>query len=135
MSTDTEFLRDGFLGRSTALRRLQLQCGWSQVETARALLVSPETYRRWRRDRPANPTAVKLLAVLAGYVPWSGWQGWEVHRGYLFPPGYSRHGIEPADLYAIPFVRQLVSEYQRKVRELEAERRRLGLGASGEARS
>ena len=53
-------------------------------------------------------------AILAGFVPWVGWEDWEVHHGYLFPPGFSRHGLAPADFHALVFWRQLVSEYGRQ---------------------
>ncbi len=82
----TDLLHAGWLGNVTSLSQLQLLAGLSNKDAARTCFVSPETYRRWRTDRAANRTAVRLLAVLAGYVPWTGWHGWEVHKGYLFPP-------------------------------------------------
>jgi hypothetical protein len=57
--------------------------------------------------------------VLAGYVPWDGWQGWEVHNGYLFPPGFSRHGIPPGEFLALVFNRQQVSHYQQENSKLK----------------
>jgi hypothetical protein len=125
----------GWLGILTSLRELQQRCRFTDTQAARALLVSPETFRRWRTDRPANPTAVRLLAVLAGYVPWVGWEGWELHNGLLFPPGYSRGGIPPSEFFALVFYRQQVTAYQdanAKLRErisgLEADLERLRSG-------
>lgn len=77
MSVASQFLRDGYAGDVTTLRTLQLLARLSTEDAARACLVSPETFRRWRSDRRPNPTAVRLLAVLGGYVPWPGWEGWE----------------------------------------------------------
>lgn len=112
MSDSAELLRDGFMGNVTTLRELQHLAGFGLQEASAACLVAPATFRRWGRDRMPNPTAVRLLAVLAGYVPWPGWEGWEMHNGYLFPPGYSRHGLSPGDILALPFILQLVSEYR-----------------------
>ena len=61
-----------------------------------------------------------MLAILAGYLPWDGWQGWEMHRGCLFPPGFSKGGISPGDFHALIFWRQQVSEYRRQNQTLEA---------------
>lgn len=126
MSPDTardssDLLALGYLGNLTTLRELQQLCGFSQVQAARACLVSPHTYRRWLRDRPANPTAVRLLSVLAGYLPWPGWEGWEMHNGHLFPPGYSRNGYLPGDIFAMHFERQMVGELRRQIRALETQ--------------
>lgn len=80
--------------------------------------MSLRTYRRWRSEGNPDVSAVRLLAILAGFVPWDGWDGWEVHRGCVFPPGYSKGGLTPGDFYAAVFLRQLVSEYRRKNAEL-----------------
>ena len=114
MSLVTAYLRDGYMGDLTTLRVLQMLAGLDTPEAARACRVSPETYRRWRTDRPANPTAVRLMAVLAGYVPWPGWEGWEVHGGRLYAPGYQRQGLGPGDLLSLPFLYQLIGEYRRQ---------------------
>ncbi|GAB4302434.1 MAG: hypothetical protein Kow0096_23920 [Thiohalomonadaceae bacterium] len=121
MRSSSELLHQGWTGNLTTLRELQLFAGLSNEDAARLCLVSPETYRRWRRDRSPNPTAVRLLAVLAGYVPWRGWDGWEVHSGLLFPPGYSRHGVAPADILALPFTLQLLAEVQRQAKITRSE--------------
>jgi len=113
MRHGTALLQDGYLGNLPTLRELQLFAGLGTKHAAAACLVSPETFRRWRSDRRPNPTATRLLAILAGYVPWRGWAGWEVHNGLLFPPGYSRHGIAPGDIMALPFTLQLLGEYRR----------------------
>lgn len=118
MSDSAALLAEGFAGNVTVLRELQFFAGLSNESAAHSLLVSPETYRRWRCDRHANPTAVRLLAVLAGYLPWSAWHGWELHAGCLFPPGYTRHGLKPGEIMAMPFVYQLIGEYRRELDEL-----------------
>ena len=74
----------------------------------------------WRCEGNPNPGAVRLLAVLAGFVPWDGWQGWEVHKGYLFPPGYSTGGILPGEFHALVFLRQLVTAYRQDNQRLRA---------------
>ena len=102
MSFIGPLLADGYAGKLTTLRQLQLACGMDDQEAARFCLVSPETYRRWRTDRPPNPTAVRLLAIRAGYLPWPEWRGWEVHGGCLFPPGIGRGGFSPGALLAAP---------------------------------
>jgi hypothetical protein len=115
MSDISSLLVEAYQGNLTTLSALQLCCRFTDRQAARMCCVSPETYRRWRRDRVPNPTAIRLMAILAGYVPWSGWDGWEVHNGSLFPPGYCRHGIRPGQILAIPFREQLVTEYQRQL--------------------
>lgn len=116
MSVASQILRDGYAGDVTTLRTLQLLARLSTEDAARACLVSPETFRRWRSDRRPNPTAVRLLAILGGYLPWAGWEHWEMHNGLLFPPGYSRRGIAPGDILALPFLLQLLDEYRRQTR-------------------
>lgn len=106
-------LRDAYMGNPTALRGVQVLGGLTNEEAARLCLVSPETFRRWRSDRPANPTAVRLLAVHAGYLPWRGWDGWEMHNGLLFPPGATRRGILPSHIEHLPILLQLLNEYRR----------------------
>ena len=43
-----------------------------------------------------------------------------MHRGCLFPPGFSKGGISPGDFHALIFWRQLVGELQRQNAALEA---------------
>jgi len=62
-------------------------------------------------------------------VPWAGWDGWEVHRGLLFPPGFTSHGIPPGELFALVFYRQLVTEQRRQLARLEARVAELEAGA------
>lgn len=121
MSYDSRILAEAWLGDLTTLVELQLRCRLTDAKAAALCGVSPETYRRWRTDRPPNLAAVRLLAILAGYVPWPGWQDWEVHNGHLFPPGYTWHGITPGQILAIPFREQLVTEYQRQLTALRAD--------------
>lgn len=104
------------MGNLPTLRELQLVAGLSTSDAARLCMVSPETFRRWLADRRPNRTASRLLSVMAGYVPWQGWDGWEVHNGVLFPPGYSRGGIRPGDILALPFTLQLLTEYRRQLK-------------------
>lgn len=119
MRHPSDLLQSAFMGDVTTLRQLVLFAGMSHEEAAKLCMVSPATFRRWLSDRKPNPTAVKLLAVLCGYVPWEGWEDWEVHNGYFFPPGYDRNGIAPGDILAIPFQRQLLSEYRRLAAKTE----------------
>ena len=118
MRDTTTILQEGFKGNLTTLRELQLVAGLSTEDAARVCMVPKNTYRRWRGDRTPNPTALRLLSIMAGYVPWHGWDGWEMHNGVLFPPGYSRNGIRPADILALPFTLQLLAEYRRQLKEL-----------------
>ena len=118
---DAELLAEGFAVNLTTLRALQQRAGFTTAEVAEALCVSTRTYRRWRQHGNPSPTAVRLLAILAGFVPWPGWDGWEVHRGSLFPPGYSKRGIAPGEFFALVFYRQLVSEQRRRIAALEGE--------------
>ncbi|WP_200375316.1 hypothetical protein [Thiocystis violacea] len=118
---DSELLAEGFAANPKTLRALQRACRFSDEQAAAACLVSLRTYRRWLSSGNPDPTALRLLAVLAGFVPWSGWDGWEVHNGYLFPPGYSRGGIPPAEFFALVFYRQQVTEYQRHNAQLRVE--------------
>ena len=78
------------------------------------------TYRRWRVSGKPPVGAVRLLAILAGFVPWDGWDGWEVHQGFLFPPGYRRGGVLPAEFFALVFHRQLVTEQRAVIERLRA---------------
>ena len=118
--SEAEVLAEGFAANPAVLRDLQARCGFSHVQAAEACGVSLRTYRRWRSEGNPNPGAVRLLAVLAGFVPWDGWQGWEVHKGYLFPPGYSTGGIPPGEFFALVFYRQQVSAYQEANANLKA---------------
>ncbi len=88
-------------------RPIYPSCGRCNSAAASAL----RTYRRWRCQGNPTPAAVRLLAILAGFVPWVGWEDWEVHRGYLFPPGFSRQGLTPADFHTLAFWRLLVTAY------------------------
>lgn len=115
MRSVSELLADGWSGDLTTLPYLRLLTGLTKDEAARICAVSPETFRRWYTDRKPNAGAIRLLSVVAGYVPWRGWDGWEVHNGYLFPPGYSRGGLRPADILALPFMFQLLEEYRRQL--------------------
>ncbi len=119
MSYNSDFLAQGFMGDLTTLPMLQHRCRMTDQQASRFLGVSQETYRRWRTDRKPNQAAVKLMAVMAGYVPWHGWEYWEVHSGYLFPPGYIRHGFTPGDIFSITFIKQSVKAYQERIEELE----------------
>lgn len=118
----SDLLHRAWAGNLPTLRQFHIITGMTPEQAAAVCGVSTETYRRWRCDRTPNPAAVRLLAVLAGYVPWRGWEGWEMHSGLLFPPGYSRHGIAPSDILALPFTLQLLSEVQRQAKVTRSER-------------
>lgn len=117
----TELLHSGWMGDVTTLGQIQLLSQLNDEQAAALCFVSPHTYRRWRSDRQPNPMAVRLLSVLAGYVPWPGWSHWEMHDGLLYPPGYTRHGIRPGDVLAVPFRLQLLGAYEQKINQLEWE--------------
>ena len=118
--SDAELLGEGFAANLSALKALQLRCGFSNQQAATVCGVTLRTYRRWRATGNPNPGAVRLLAILAGFVPWDGWDGWEVHRGCLFPPGFTKGGISPGDFQALVFWRQLVSVQRAKIATLTA---------------
>lgn len=120
MAHITDLLEAGWLGDGNVLRLLQHLNRITDQQAADLCFVSEKTYQRWKRDRCPNPMAVRLLAIMAGYVPWDGWQAWEMHRGYLFPPGYSRHGLKPGDIMAVTFNKQLVTEYRRQLEDMRA---------------
>lgn len=117
----TELLQAGYQGNLTTPRPLQTLAGLSTEQAAALCLVSKQTYRRWGRDRPVNPTALRLLAIQAGYVPWPGWDGWEVHNGYLFPPGFAKGGLAPGDIQVLPFLYQLIRDYRHQLGRAELE--------------
>jgi len=121
MSYSSDFLEEAFLGNLTTLHALQHRCKMTDKQSASFLGVSPETYRRWRTDRKPSLAAVKLMAIMAGYVPWTGWENWEVHGGQLFPPGYTRHGFTPGDIFSITFLRQSVRAYRLRAEEQEVQ--------------
>ncbi len=120
MSLSSALLADGFAGDLPTLRLLQVAAGLDDAQAAAFCLVSPETYRRWRTDRPPNRTAIRLLAIRAGYLPWPTWRGWEVHGDRLFPPGMDRDGWLPGDLLAAPLWSQAAQGYRQEVERLRA---------------
>ncbi len=96
----------------------RLESRLNDASAAVFLGVTVRTLQRWRNDG-APGWAMYMLRVHAGHLPWPGWEGWQVDNGHLFPPGYSRNGISPGDLYAVPFLNQLVAEYKKKARRLD----------------
>lgn len=118
--SEADLLAEGFAANLSALKALQQRCKLSNAEAAALCGVTLRTYRRWRSEGNPPASAVRLLAVLAGYVPWEGWSGWEVDRGYLFPPGFSRHGILPGEFFALVFTRQQVGAYRQENAKLKA---------------
>ncbi len=89
-------------------------------ETADYLGVSLRTVQRWIQFDNAPAWASYLLWIHAGHLPWTDWEGWQVDNGHLFQPGFSRHGMSPGDIYALPFLYQLLAEYRRKSREFDS---------------
>jgi hypothetical protein len=116
VTVSSDILQDGYAGKLTTLRNLQLICGFGALEAAHYCGVAPETYRRWRNDRKPSIAAVRLLAVRAGYMPWPDWSGWEVHGGLLFAPGTRRHGVSAGQILALPYQHALISELKHEVR-------------------
>jgi hypothetical protein len=80
MSQTVDLLQDGWLGKLPSLGYLQTVAGVNNNEAAKLCDVSPETYRRWRRDRKPPLYAFRLLTIRAGYVPWPGWEKWFYNR-------------------------------------------------------
>ena len=93
--------------------------GLSVPGTAEYLGVTVRTVQRWRKGG-APDWALFMLRVRAGHMPWPGWEGWQIDNGYLFPPGFTRHGISPGDISALPFLYQLLAEYKAQVRSFNA---------------
>jgi len=62
----TPLLHAGYLGKLTNPRTLQHVADLADAQAAQLLFVSKQTYRRWGADRPANLTAMRLLAICAG---------------------------------------------------------------------
>lgn len=105
MRAVSEALADGYAVNLTnhqrLLAELQLGTGLTDAEVARKLLVSPHTYRRWRRDRTPNPTAIPKgpQLFLDGSPP---------NRGYLIPsrslptgiPNVSSGSANPNDTFS-----------------------------------
>ena len=98
---------------------LRLDAGLSVSRTAEYLGVTVRTVQRWRKSE-APDWAGSMLRIHAGHLPWEGWEGWQIDNGYLFPPGFTRHGISPGDISALPFLYQLLAEYKAQVRSFNA---------------
>jgi hypothetical protein len=121
MGVNSDLLHAAYMGDITTLPELQQLLGFTVGQSAQACFVSEETYRRWLADRRPSKSAVRIMAMLAGYLPWPGWDGWVMDGGYLFPPGFTKHGVSPGQIHAHVFQRQLLTEYQRRHAELEKE--------------
>ncbi|OOZ40288.1 hypothetical protein BOW53_08245 [Solemya pervernicosa gill symbiont] len=114
----TKVLEDAYAGKMSSLREIQFRTtGLTNEQAADFCFVTPRTWRRWRAEMNPNPLALRLLSILGGYVPWTGWERWEVRNGYMFPPGYEKHGVLPGHILAIPFAQQLITSYQRQLEE------------------
>ena len=109
---------------STFRARL-FEIGLNDQQAAEALGVSLRTITRWKAHNNPSTTARKLLEIVAGHAPWQGWQGWEFHNGYLFPPGYTKHGISPGEFHATVWYRQMADDRKRIIESLEDENARL----------
>jgi hypothetical protein len=121
MGINSDILQAAYLGDMTTLPDLQQLLGFTVGQSAQACFVSEATYRRWLADRRPSKSAVRIMAMLAGYLPWPGWDGWVMDGGYLFPPGFTKHGITPGQIHAHVFTQQLLTEYRRRHDELEKE--------------
>ena len=115
-----EVLQRAWDGDSSVFRELLGYLDLPVPEIRAVCGISERQWQRWKAGYPVNRSALRLLAILAGYVPWEGWSGWVVCDGHLFPPGVGKHGVSPGEIHAWPFLRQLLAEYQRQVRDFEA---------------
>src|SRR3569833_2678644 len=96
-----ELLQAGYQGNLTTPRDLQRLARLSTAAAAALCFVSKQTYRRWGRHRPANPTALRLLAIHAGYLPWEVWQRKKKQQKKQNPPSFNIGGLGPGDLMVI----------------------------------
>lgn len=110
--------RAAFLGNLPDLGTMQLLAGLTNEVAAHFCGVSPETYRRWRRDRKPPLYAVKLLAIRSGYLPFPGWEGWLMVEGRLCPPGWSSVAFTPGEIQALPLKQAQVNALQSELRRL-----------------
>lgn len=85
-------------------------------KAAEVLGVTIRTVMRWKASH-APAWASYILRVYAGHLPWPGWEGWQVQHGHLFQPGFTRHGIKPGEIAALPYIHQLLKEQERCIRE------------------
>ena len=99
-------------------------------QAAQVCGVTVRTWARWLKHDSPPPAVRRLLAILAGHLPWPNWNGWEMHNGYLFPPGFSKHGLTAGHLMAIHYDRQLLALLKQELRQLRAEKRESDSAAS-----
>jgi hypothetical protein len=119
MSFNNEFMYNGFHGDKSTLSAICARCGFDESKAADYVHTSIPNFNKWLRDNSANPTALKLLAIRAGQMPWPEWEGWEIHKGHLFPPGFTRNGLSPGDIHSVIFLKQLVSEQRKTISRLK----------------
>jgi hypothetical protein len=55
-------------------------------------------------------------------MPWPEWDGWEIHKGHLFPPGFTKNGLSPGDIQSVVFLKQQVNEQRKTISRLECHR-------------
>ncbi|MEX2525907.1 MAG: hypothetical protein WD750_13175, partial [Gammaproteobacteria bacterium] len=108
---------EGFQGNLPTPHQLQAIAGLTDAQAAAYCFASPETYRRWKRDRKPNPAALRLLAIRAGWVPWPGWEKYLFCRvdGRFYHDDL-RDGFEPGDLPRVHWLEQALRARERPFR-------------------
>lgn len=109
-------LQAAYLGNAS-VRDLQSFCRFSDLQAAKFLMISPETLRRWKNDRPVNPMALRLLAMRAGFLPYPGWEGWILRDGLLYAPGLGGTGFGSGEVAALPWLYQRLAAHETSVRQ------------------
>jgi len=119
MSQLQALLADGFAGNLPNPQTLQAIARLSQAEAAAYCRVSLETYRRWLRDRPTPPMALRLMSLRAGFMPWPGWER------YLYCPSDGllyheslKYGFQPHDLLRLHWQTQEVHWLRRALAQV-----------------
>lgn len=107
------------MDRREDARYLILLSGLGAEQTASFCEVSPETVRRWRRDRPPSRQALKLLRISAGEFPWPGWNRWTMVNSRIYLPGiHTTPGLSSTDLSHLWLTRQEVKTLRQDITTL-----------------